>query len=126
MPRGLRMPVGVDGTGGAALVESEDNDTKIIYLALGSGHNENAFQQEIALGDDMIFDLADPALKARILRRVNRIFDDFVRLKRYKLVRDSVRFKEDPANQELSLEFKYINLESDEERTFSRKFTRAS
>lgn len=126
MPRGLRMPIGVDGTGGLAIVDSEENDQKIIFMALGSGHNENAFQQDIALGDDMVFDLSDPAVKARILRRLYRIFEDFVRLKRYKLKRDTVKFTEDSLNQVLNLEFKYINLESDEERAFSRKFTRAA
>ena len=97
-----------------------------MLVVSSSGHNENAFQQDIALGDDMVFDLSDPAVKARILRRLYRIFEDFVRLKRYKLKRDTVKFTEDSLNQVLNLEFKYINLESDEERAFSRKFTRAA
>jgi hypothetical protein len=124
MAIGLRLPVGVSGSGGAALVSGEENDRKIIFTALGTCANENAFQQEIGLGDDMVFDLSDPALKARILRRLIRIFEDFVVLKRYALVPSSIAFKENATAQELILEFKYTNLETDERLSFTRRFSR--
>jgi hypothetical protein len=122
MPRGLRVPVGADPTGGAALVESDENDQKIIGLALGSCDNENAFQQDVGLGNDMVFDINDPTLRARIYRRLISIFQDFETQKRYRLLRDTVRW-ETGEEGELVLAFKYMNLESDEPRDFTQKFT---
>lgn len=121
MPRGLRVPVGVDPTGGAALVESDENDQKIISIALGSCDSEHAFQQEIGLGSDMVFDINDPTLRARIYRRLISIFQDFESQKRYRLVRETVKWEE--GSGELTLSFKYLNLESDEPKTFTQSFT---
>lgn len=121
MPRGLRVPVGVDPTGGAAMVESDENDQKIISIALGSCDSEHAFQQEIGLGSDMVFDINDPTLRARIYRRLISIFQDFESQKRYRLVRETVKWEE--SGGELTLAFKYLNLESDEPKTFTQSFT---
>lgn len=123
--KGLKIPVGVGANGGAALMSGDDNDAKIIKLSLGSGESENAFQQDITLDQGMVFDLNDPTLRARIMRRVEKIFDNFRRQKRFRLIKNSVKWSEDAKNQELVLEFKYINLESDEEVNFVRSFTSA-
>lgn len=123
MPTGLGVPVGVDASGGARLVSGDENDNKIIQLALSSDSNENAFQQNIGLGQDMIFDLNDAGVRARILRRVILIFKAFQIQNRYKLLKNTVKWTEDGQNQALILEFKYVNLESDEEVFFRRAFT---
>jgi len=123
MPKGLKIPVGVGPNGGAALVEGDDNDAKIIKVSLGSDDSENAFQQDISLDVGMVFDLNDPTLRARILRRVYRIFDEFRVQKRFKLKKETLKWTEDADKQELTLEFKYVNLESDEDVLFRRAFT---
>ena len=117
MVTGLRIPVGVDGTGGAALTSGDEQDRKIIMTALGDNENENAFHQDIGLGSLMIFDVDAPDVQTQVLRRVRRIFRDFRTQQRFKLIEGSVEFKKEAVG-ELTLEFKYINLESDEERTF--------
>lgn len=123
MPKGLKIPVGVAPSGGAALVDSDANDRKIIGLALGSCDNENAFQQDIGIGTDMVFDISDGSLRASILRRLHDIFQDFEREKRYRLLKDTVRWAE--GDGELELGFKYLNLESDEPKEFKQKFTQS-
>lgn len=122
MATGLRVPVGVSSGGGSALADGEENDRKVIYTALGACDSENAFQQGIGLGDDMVFDLNDNGVRARIMRRLVAIFDDFERLRRYKLRRETVRWTRDSASQELRLEFRYFNLETDEEKLFTRAY----
>ena len=117
------MPVGASPSGGAALVKGDDNDRKIIYMALSSDDNENAFQQDIGLGQSMVFDLSDVALRAKIRRRLLQIFEAFQRQNRYKLLKNTIVWGEDTVKQELSLEFKYHNIESDEEKTFRRVFS---
>jgi hypothetical protein len=123
MPTGLKIPVGVDASGGMSLVSGEENDAKIIKISLSDDDNENAFQQDIALGLSMIFDINDVTLKARVLRRVRAIFADFLKLKRFKLLTDTIKWSEDTSEQELTLEFRYLDLESDEERLYNRTFT---
>jgi len=104
-------------------VEGDENDYKIIKMALSSDDNENAFQQDIGLGASMVFDLNDQALRAKIRRRLLQIFEDFQRQKRYKLVKESIKWGENTEEQELELTFKYINMESDEEKQFRRVFS---
>ena len=123
MPKGLRIPVGVGPNGGAALVSGDSNDSKIIKVSLGSDENENAFQQDISLGLGMVFDLNDPTMRAKILRRVYKIFEEFRVQKRFRLKKETIKWSEDSATQELIIEFKYVNLESDEEVLFRRSFT---
>lgn len=122
MPVGLRLPVGVSSYGGVSLVSSDENDNKIISLALGSDDNENAFNQDIGLGDDMVYAISDPHVRGKIMGRLKRIFRRFEAQKRYKLLPGTAKWSEDSAEQEIILEFKYLNLESDEEKTFSRTY----
>lgn len=126
MPTGLRIPVGVDPGGGAALVSGDANDAKTIRAALGSDDNENAFQQGIGLGDGMIFDIADGKTRNVIERRVIDIFRRFEAQKRYILRRGTINWVEDSAEQTFEMSFKYVNLESDEEQLFRQQFNRPS
>jgi hypothetical protein len=120
---GLKIPVGVNSSGGAALISGDINDMKIITIALGSSENENAFQQDITLGESMVFDLNDPTIRAKILRKLYRIFDNFRLKKRFLLKKETIAWEEDPQKQELTLVFTYTNLESDEDILFRNTFT---
>jgi hypothetical protein len=120
MPRGLKLPVGVDGTGGTAMVDGEEENRKIIWSALSDCDNDNAFQQDLGLGSSMVFGIKDAGVRARILDRVTDIFRIFEALQRFRLKRESVAWRK--ADGELILEFKYLDLESDEEQSFSRAF----
>lgn len=126
MPTGLAMPVGVNESGGARLSEGDANDDKIIRLALGDDANENAFQQNIGVGADMVFGTADQLLQAQISRRLGDVFRRFEAQKRYTLLRNTIRWTTDSETQELILEFKYIALESDREQTFREAFSAAA
>ena len=118
MPTGLKLPVGVNSSGGASLVDGDENDNKIILLSLGSDDNENAFQQDIGLSQQMIFDVSDPAVRGRIINRLRQIFRTFEAQQRFRLFAASIKWIEDSNEQELILEFKYLNLETDEVNTF--------
>lgn len=123
MPVGLALPVGVSPTGGAALSDSDENDEKIIGIAIGADDNDNAFQQNIGLGESSIFETDEPTARAKIVNRLRQIFRRFELQKRYRLVNNTIEWKTNPDTGELVLEFQYLNLESDEPKTFSRVFT---
>ena len=122
MSRGLKIPVGVDGSGGAALSEGEEENLKIIRLSLTSSDNENAFQQLIGLGEEIIFDIEDPASRAQVTMGVQKLFEDFEVQKRFKLLPETVAWKSDDNSGELQLSFRYQDLESDEEKPFEMMF----
>lgn len=122
MAKGLKIPLQANAQGGIATVEGDDNDLKIIELALSDGDNENAFQQEFTLGQGMIFDINDPIIQAGITRRLREIFSRFEAQKRFKLLRDTIKWKSDSTTQELTLTFRYLNIESDEVQTFEKKY----
>lgn len=122
MPTGLRLPVGVDETGGTYMLEGEENSRQVIFAALSDCSNDNAFQQDLGIGADMIFDLNNSTARARILRKVNSIFSDFEATHRFKLLADTVRWTQKEG--ELVLEFTYHDLESDEQLPFARRFSK--
>jgi hypothetical protein len=68
----------------------------------------------------MIFDLNDPALTAKIVKKVREIFKVFEAQHRFKLLEDTLRFQQ--AEGELVLYFVYHDLESDEAYPFSRLY----
>lgn len=121
MPTGLRMPVGVDGTGGAALSSGDDQNNKIIKTALSDCDSENAFQ-DIGLGIWMIYEIDSPEVQARALNFIRRMFRQFRAEQRYKLLERTIQFTK-TVEGELDLEFKYLDIESDQETTFKASLT---
>ena len=122
MPVGLKLPLQLSSTGGFALVDSDENDFKIIKTALLSDENENAFQQSIGFGHGMIFGLNDSVLRSSLNSKLRIIFRRFEVQKRYKLLPGTVKWSQDLENHNLVLEFRFISLESDEEKTFTNSF----
>lgn len=123
MAMGINLPIRIAPSGGVMLVDSDDNDNKIISLALGSDDNENAFNQDIGLGLDLVYAIPSPHVRGQIIGGLRKIFARFTAQKRYKLIPSTIKWEEVTENQELTLEFKYLNLESDEIKTFSRTIT---
>ena len=113
MPVGLKVPIQLNSSGGFALSDSDENDFKIIKIALAGDENENAYQQNIALGKKMIFGTNDSALRSRMNGRIRSIFRQFEVQKRYKLLPSTIKWTQDPDTHELSLEFRFISLESE-------------
>lgn len=120
MPTGIAVPVRVSVGGGMRLVDGDENDQKTIAMALGSDDNENAFQQDIGLGDFMVFSVHDPEIRGKVMNRIRTIFKKFEAQKRFKLFPNTVRWLTDDESGEMTLQFKYLSIESDEEKVFSR------
>ena len=121
MATGLKIPVGVNKRGGTAMVTNDEHSDQLIATALSDNSSTHAYQQEEGLGIDMIFQPMEQSARARIIFRVRSIFKQFEGLDLFKLKEDTIKWKEHPETQELELQFKYINLESDEEKTFNTR-----
>jgi hypothetical protein len=126
MPTGLAVPVGVGPDGGARLAVGDANDDKIIRLSLGDDSNENAFQQNVGVGADMVFGQSDELLQASIMRRLGEVFKRFEAQRRYIIKRETILWSRDSETQDLILQFKYLSLESESEQTFRESFSAAS
>jgi hypothetical protein len=122
MTTGIALPFRVNSSGGIQLVDKDDNDQKIIKIALADGDNENAFQQDITLGKENVFQVGDPRFRSRVTAKLKSIFKSFQAEKRFKLLTNTIKWKEGQDFGEQVLEFKYVNLESDEEKDFQRAF----
>lgn len=116
MATGLAIPVRVSPSGGFAKSSGEQHDNDIIRSALGSDDNENAFEQDLGLGEAAIFDINDAQLRATVLERLRTIFARFEALKRFRLMEDTIEWDDVPGEQILT--FKYVNLETDKEQDF--------
>jgi hypothetical protein len=122
VPTGLDLPVGVNAQGGARLVSKDTQAMKIIALSLSDLENDNAFQQNIGLNGAHVFDIAGASFRASVRQRIFDIFRDFEDLKLYSLNRGTMKFSRTAAGEQ-TLEFEFVNLESDEPINFIQKFT---
>lgn len=120
--KGLQIPVGVGPTGRTVIVSDDAQSKKIIRIALSDGENDNAFQQNITLGEGHVFAVNSPRDRAIVLSRLLRIFADFQDRDLYKLQRETIRWEKGPAAGEQTLSFKYIDLETDKVQDFSRTY----
>lgn len=80
------ISVTLKGSGRGGLKQDKDNDhiRGLLSVALGEGESDNPFQ-DLGLGEDMIFDPADPATFTSVRDRIKEIFDDFERAELAKL-----------------------------------------
>ncbi len=120
MPSGLSVPLRVGPSGRTRISTGEEQDRKIIMLALGDDDNENAYMQGIGLGAAMVFDVADPSLRAKVKIRLRAIFARFEQQKRFRLMEETIAWTE-PVDGEIELSFRYINLETDEPSTYAQR-----
>lgn len=90
-------------------------------LALSDDDSDNAFQQDISLGQKMVFDVSSPAFRASVLARVISIFQAFEKERLYRLDKTSIGWSIETTGEQI-LTFRYINLESDNPQTFRRTF----
>jgi hypothetical protein len=121
MARGMRIPVGVNMMGGAAMVEGEDNDRKTIFAAMSGCDNDHAFQQDLGMDMGVVFQTMDSGVRAKALRRLRDIFRQFEEDDRYRLLNETVKWS--VKEGELILEFNYLNIETDQIQSFSRTYS---
>jgi len=123
MPTGLKVPFSINSSGGLNIVTGDENDQQTIMLYLASGDNENAFQQDITLGLDMIFKIDNELIRPKIINTIVEIFEKLERKKRFKLLKNTISWKSDETDSgESLLSFRYLNLESDETNIYEYKF----
>lgn len=104
-------------------IEGDAYADQVIRTGLSDHDNSNAFQQDTGLGSGMTFGMTDTSQKASILRRLYEMFAAWEEDRLFRLMRETIKWGVDSGSGELVIEFKYINLESDETISFKKKFT---
>lgn len=110
MPIGLKFPVQVDKSGGAALEFEPQQIDKLIKLALSEGGDLNPFQ-DLGLPGNIIFEVNDTATITSIRIKIEQILTKF---------EDRIVIPEDfdieltTENEQLFLEFSYLDLNNNE------------
>ena len=122
MPTGLKIPVGVSQSGGAAIEKNESKQlNKILILAFSEDDDENSFQ-DVGLFGGLIFSIPNAALRGRAERLLNNKlanFADRVLLE----PGQPIRF-EDLGDGDFEMSFDYIDLLTDKPETFSTRSSR--
>lgn len=119
---GIAVPFSADGRGRLAFVSGDAQLRKIIFLNLSDLESLNPFQADIGLGSDMIFAIANEALRADLKRRIQALFRRLELADRARLARPPA-FETNSSRQEMTVEIEYINLEEDKPGTLSLKFS---
>lgn len=122
MPTGLRVPVGVNKSGGASVETDEaSQNQKLILLALSEGQDNNPFQN---LGGfrELVYQIKNPGVRARAESRLRQI-----------LARHSDRIELSPdlpiefntdTEAEMELRFSYVDLLTNTVEEFRQTFKR--
>lgn len=77
MARGLKLPVGVDERGRAAIEKDESANTKkILILALQEGGDYNPFQN-LGIDKRLIFSTKTSSFQGKALRAIRNVFDKY-------------------------------------------------
>lgn len=122
MAKGIQIPVKVNAYGGTSVVEGDSYADQVLRIGLSGHSNMNAFQQDTGLGEGMIFGLDSTSTKASVLRRLYAIFEEWEAQRLYKLMAETIKWVSDSSVGDLILEFKYINLETDQVKSFEKRF----
>lgn len=122
MPTGLRVPVGVNKSGGANIEKDETQQTKkMLTLALAEGGDDNPFQ-DLGLKGDLVFSVRNSGFRGRALKSVERVIakmSDRLQLAPGEQVNFDVS-----VDNEVTLSFSYIDLSTNKEEEFEMKFVR--
>ena len=123
MATGLKIPVGVNKSGGAAVeTDVTKHKKKLLQLAFSIGGDKNPFQT-LGIDPTLIFSLKDEFFQSRARAEAERIFASFIDL--MELIPDDPITFEDITEGEIEMTVKYVDLEVDEIQTFTKKFSKA-
>lgn len=123
MAKGLKIPVGVDQRGRAAVETDESQNTKkILTLAFSEGDDDNAFQS-LGLTSTLVFGVKGAAFRGRAIRVVTTILAKFTEIVE---LDDSepITFQED-IEGEVEMSFFYIDLLTNRKEEFTKRLTRS-
>jgi len=108
MPTGLKIPVRVSESGGAAIERDEtEQNKKLLFLALQDGNDNNPFQ-ELGIAKDSLFSVIDGASRgvaSRAIRNVMKKFEDRIAFAPDKPIKFKVN-----GDGEIEVSFEYVDL----------------
>ena len=122
MPTGLKVPVGVDKSGGAKIeTDIVEQTKKLLVLAFSEGGDDNAFQN-LGIGPGLIFSVKNASFRGKAERTVRLVLKKFI--DRVALVPgDEITF-DDSEEGEVELRFRYVDLQTGTTEEFIKRFVR--
>lgn len=117
MAKGWSIPMRANKRGGVQTSVGNRHVMDLLYAALKNADSDNPFQ-ELGLGEDMIFDIADATTFNSITEKLERIFADFREAELADLQErsDNLQVIPDPKTSGGSwiMNIYFVNLESDQ------------
>ncbi len=122
MPTGLKVPVGVGKSGGAAIESNESEQMKkLLFLALSEGDDSNPFQK-MGLSGDLVFAINSTAFRGKAERQIQQVIQKFS--DRIALAPDTAITLQSLNDGEVELAFEYVDLLTNKVEEFRDKFGR--
>lgn len=116
MGKGIDTEFRRSGRGGFRIAKDNAHIMGLLSTALGNCQSANPFQQ-LGLGEDMIFDPADPTTFGKVRDKIEEIFQDFERNELAKLQARSDNLKVVPLDMDEGGKYGMlvyaVNLETD-------------
>jgi len=125
MPTGLKVPVRVNKSGGAAIETNEsEQEKKMLELAFGEGDDKNPFQDLGIRGRNLIFSVMGAGFQARALRESERILAKFSETVALKPDEPIVFNVENQDKGEIEMSFEYVDLFTNNVEQFRTPFAK--
>lgn len=122
MATGLKIPVGVNKSGGAKIETNRVEQTKkLLFQAFSEGEDDNPFQN-LGLPSGLIFSIKNATFRGRAERAVRRTLKRFS--DRVALVPGKQISFVDITEGEIELSFEYVDLETGKVEQFIAQFVR--
>lgn len=124
MPKGLQVPLGVSKSGGAKIEDEARQLDKLVVLALLEGEDDNPFQN-LGLSPSILYRDNSDASKFDAQTEITQkleTFKDRLKLTSEGVIIEEVLSPEDDNEYTTAVAFEYVNLDTDEVRSFSAPF----
>lgn len=118
MATGIAFPAKVNPRGGAVTKEGKDLVRQNIILALLPANTMNPWDQNIALKENLIFDIKDDITGGLVFAHIHRVFDEMKRQNIAMLPMDGrgIRIEDNGKEGELEIVIEYIDIEDNQSR----------
>ena len=123
MPTGLKVPVGVNKSGGAAIETNESRQLrKMLILAFSEGGDQNPFQQ-LGIDPGLVWSVNNVGFRGRATRALNVILAKFI--DRVELSPNQpIKFEQSENEGEVIMSFEYVDKLTDKVEDFRLPFSR--
>lgn len=106
--KGIKAPFTTNRSGGFATESGSDQLKKIIMLSIDYCPSDNPFNTDVGI-EFPVFDINETSLQARLMLRIQQVFDRLRKQNRAKLITAEPKSE----NENLAIDIEYVDMQTD-------------